>query len=80
MVQMTFGLGGAIMVESSLSFLGLGAPPGTPSWGQLLNQGREVLTLAPHVVIVPGMALVLTILGLNLMGDGLRDRLDPKVR
>ncbi len=80
LVQMTFGLGGAIMVESSLSFLGLGAPPGTPSWGQLLNQGREVLTTASHVVIVPGIALVLTILGLNLMGDGLRDRLDPKTR
>ncbi len=80
MVQMTFGLGGAILVESSLSFLGLGAPPGTPSWGQLLNQGREVLTFAPHAVIAPGIALVLTILGLNLMGDGLRDRLDPKVR
>jgi peptide/nickel transport system permease protein len=80
LVQMTFGLGGAIMVESSLSFLGLGAPPGTPSWGQLLNQGRDVLTTASHVVIVPGVALVLTILGLNLMGDGLRDRLDPKTR
>ena len=79
-VQMTFGLGGAIMVESSLSFLGLGAPPGTPSWGQLLNQGREVLTTASHVVIVPGLALAVTILGLNLMGDGLRDRLDPKTR
>jgi peptide/nickel transport system permease protein len=79
-VQMTFGLGGAIMVESSLSFLGLGAPAGTPSWGQLLNQGREVLTTASHVVIVPGVALALTILGLNLLGDGLRDRLDPKTR
>jgi peptide/nickel transport system permease protein len=79
LVQMTFGLGGAIMVESSLSFLGLGAPPGTPSWGQLLNQGREVLTTASHLVIVPGSVLVLTILGLNLLGDGLRDWLDPKV-
>jgi len=80
LVQMTFGLGGAIMVESSLSFLGLGAPPGTPSWGQLLNQGREVLIEANHLVLVPGVALVLTILGLNLLGDGLRDRLDPKTR
>lgn len=78
LVQMTFGLGGAIMVESSLSFLGLGAPPGTPSWGQLLNQGREVMTSASHLLWFPGMALVLTILGLNLLGDGLRDALDPK--
>lgn len=80
LVQMTFGLGGAIMVESSLSFLGLGAPPGTPSWGQLLNQGREVLIEAKHLVIVPGVALTVTILGLNLLGDGLRDLLDPKTR
>lgn len=79
-VQMTFGLGGAIMVESSLSFLGLGAPPGTPSWGQLLNQGREVFTSASHVVMVPGVALVTTVLGLNLLGDGLRDKIDPKYR
>jgi peptide/nickel transport system permease protein len=80
LVQMTFGLGAAIMVESSLSFLGLGAPPGTPSWGQLLNHGREVFLEASHLVIVPGSALVLTILGLNLLGDALRDRLDPKTR
>jgi len=78
LVQMTFGLGSAIMVEASLSFLGLGAPLGTPSWGQLLNQGREVLTTAPHLVLIPGAVLVASVLGLNLLGDGLRDWLDPK--
>jgi peptide/nickel transport system permease protein len=79
-VQMTFGLGAAIMTESSLGFLGLGAPVGTPSWGQMLNQGREVMTTAPHVVLVPGLALVLCVLGFNLLGDALRDRLDPRTR
>ena len=67
------------MTESSLSFLGVGAPIGTPSWGQMLNQGREVLTSATHVIAVPSIALLLTILGLNLFGDGLRDLLDPKM-
>lgn len=77
-VQMTFGLGSAILSESSLSFLGLGSPPGTPSWGQLLNEGRDSMTSAAHLVIVPGLALGLTILALNLLGDALRDRWDPK--
>lgn len=77
-VQMTYGVGSAILTESSMSFLGLGAPMGTPSWGQMLNQGREVLLSATHVVFVPGVALVLTILALNFLGDGLRDRFDPK--
>jgi peptide/nickel transport system permease protein len=80
LVQMTFGLGSAILTESSLSFLGLGAPAGTPTWGQLLNQSREVITTAVHVALVPGGLLVATILGLNLLGDGLRDLLDPKFR
>ncbi len=78
LVQMTFGLGSAIMTETSLSFLGLGAPPGTPSWGQMINQGRELLTSAPRLVFIPGCALVLAVLGLNLLGDGLRDWLDPR--
>jgi peptide/nickel transport system permease protein len=78
LVQMTFGLGAAIMTESSLSFLGLGAPPESASWGQMINQGRELLLTAPRLVLVPGTALVLAVLGLNLLGDGLRDRLDPR--
>jgi peptide/nickel transport system permease protein len=77
-VQMTYGVGAAVMTESSLSYLGLGAPPGTPSWGQMLNQGREVILSASHVILVPATALVLTILALNFLGDGLRDYLDPK--
>lgn len=80
LLQMTFGLGATILTESSLSFLGLGVPPGTPSWGQMLNSGREYMTGAPHLVLVPGVALVLTVLGLNLLGDSLRDTLDPKKR
>ena len=80
LVQLTFGLGGAILTESSLSFLGLGAPPGTPSWGQMLNYGREVMTTSPHAIVVPGMALVVTVLALNLLGDGLRDLLDPRLK
>jgi len=78
-VQMSFGLGGAIMTEGTLSFLGIGAPPDTPSWGQMINQGREVLMSNPRVVLVPGIALMLSVLGLNLLGDGLRDRLDPRL-
>lgn len=80
LVQLTFGLGGAILTESSLSFLGLGAPPGTPSWGQMLNYGREVMTTSPHAIIIPGVALVITVLALNLLGDGLRDLLDPRLK
>ena len=78
LVQMSFGLGSAIMTESTLSFLGLGAPPETVSWGQMINQGRELLLVAPRLVIVPGSALVLAVLGLNLFGDSLRDLLDPR--
>jgi peptide/nickel transport system permease protein len=80
MVQMTFGLRSAIMAESSLSFLGLGAPPGTPSWGLLLNQGREILTTSTHLVWAPGLALALSLLALSLLGDGLRDKWDPRAR
>lgn len=79
-VQMTYGLGSAILTESSLSFLGLGAPVGTPSWGGMLSQGREVLTSAFHLVAAPGLALVACVLGLNLLGDALRDYLDPKLK
>lgn len=79
LIQMTYGVGSAILTESSLTFLGLGVPVGTPSWGQMLNQGREVLLSATHVVLIPGLALVFTILSLNFLGDGFRDRFDPKI-
>jgi peptide/nickel transport system permease protein len=77
-VQASFAMAGTIIAESSLSFLGLGAPPTTPTWGALLNAGRKVLIEAPHVSIFPGLAIVLLVLGFNLFGDGLRDYLDPK--
>lgn len=77
-VQSTFGMAGTILAESGLSFLGLGAPPETPTWGALLSAGRSVLIEAPHVSIFPGIAILVLVLGFNLFGDGLRDLLDPK--
>jgi peptide/nickel transport system permease protein len=73
-VQMTFGLAGAVISEAGLSFLGLGAPPSTPSWGALLSSGRRYLISAPTLSIFPGLALVVLVLGFNLLGDGLRKR------
>ena len=78
-VQATFGVAAAILAEASLSFLGLGTQ-GIPSWGGMLNEGIDFLLFAPHVAIFPGLALMITILGLNFLGDGLRDRLDPRMR
>ncbi|HLT31465.1 MAG: ABC transporter permease [Pseudomonadota bacterium] len=77
-VQATFGIPGAMLAEASLSFLGLGVPPGTPSWGALVDQGTQYLLVAPHVAMAPGLAIALSVLGFNLLGDGLRDRLDPR--
>ena len=76
-VQVSFSMAGTIISESSLSFLGLGVPPTTPTWGSLLNAGKDVLIEAPHISIFPGMAIVVLVLGFNLFGDGLRDMLDP---
>ncbi len=77
-VQATFGIPAAILAEASLSFLGLGAPPGTPSWGALVDQGTQYLLVAPHVALFPGLAIALTVLGFNFLGDAARDALDPK--
>lgn len=77
-VQMTFGVAGVIIGESSLSFLGLGAPLGTPSWGGMLNEGRRALLTSPYLSIFPGIAIMLTIIGFNFLGDSLRDMLDPQ--
>lgn len=79
-VQGTLGVGGAILSATSLSFLGLGAQPPTPEWGAMLSEGKNFLRLAPHLTIVPGVAITLTVLSLNLIGDGLRDALDPRLR
>jgi len=78
LVQATFGLGGAVLAEASLSFLGLGAPPPMPSWGSMIDDGRAFLLVAPHLVVVPGVALATTVLALQLLGDGLRDLLDVR--
>ena len=70
-VQATFGIGGIIVAEASLSFLGLGAMPPTPSWGNMLESGRAFLLVAPHLTTAPGLAIGLSVLGFNLLGDGL---------
>lgn len=79
-VQSTLGLGSAILMESGLSFLGLGAQPPTPSWGGMVAEGREFLYAGPHLITVPGLFIMITILSFNLLGDGLRDALDPRLR
>ena len=73
-------LASAILAESSLSFLGLGVPPSIPSWGSMINAGRGYLQQAPWTVFGPGAALFLTVLGLNFVGDAVRDALDPRLR
>jgi peptide/nickel transport system permease protein len=77
-VQATLGMAGAIIGEASLSFLGLGVQPPTPSWGTMLSGGRAHLLDAPHLTVFPGLAIALLVLGLNFAGDGLRDLMDPK--
>ena len=79
-VQATLGMGGAILAEAALSFLGLGVQPPTPSWGTMLSYGRGHLLDAPHLTIFPGLAIAVLVLGFNFLGDGLRDRLDPMTR
>jgi peptide/nickel transport system permease protein len=70
---------GAILAEASLSFLGLGVQPPAPSWGSMLDRGRDYLDLAPWIAIAPGAAIFLTVLGFNFLGDALRDALDPRL-
>ncbi|MGQ9492782.1 MAG: ABC transporter permease [Anaerolineae bacterium] len=79
-VLMTVGVAGAILTASGLSFLGLGAQPPTPEWGAMLNAGRTYLRQAWWVAVFPGLAITITVLSINLLGDGLRDALDPKLR
>jgi len=78
LIQSTFGLAAAIVAEGSLSFLGLGVEPPTPSWGAMLNDGRQFLLVAPHLTTYPGLAIMLTVLALNLVGDALQNRLDRR--
>jgi len=77
-VQGTLGMASAIIAEASLSFLGLGVQPPTPSWGSMLDAGRAHLLDAPHLTLFPGLAIALVVIGFNLLGDGLRDRISPK--
>jgi len=79
-VQITLTLPSAILGEAALSFLGLGAPPPAPSWGRMLNEARGFMEISPEQAIFPGIAIFVTVLGFNLLGDGLRDLLDPKMR
>lgn len=78
-VQGTFICASAILIEAILSFLGIGVPPEVPTWGNIMAEGRQVFSLFPHNIIYPGICLAMTILAVNVLGDGLRDTLDPKM-
>ncbi|MDQ7034224.1 MAG: ABC transporter permease [Anaerolineae bacterium] len=78
-VQATLGIGTAILDAAALSFLGLGAQPPTPEWGQMLSEARNYVFTSPHMVFYPGIAIMITVLGFNLLGDGMRDALDPRL-
>ena len=80
LVSATLGIANAIITESALSFLGLGFPPDFPTWGRLLNDAVDYLQLHPERVMWPGLAISLTVLSINFLGDGLRDALDPRIR
>ncbi len=78
-VQGTLGIGTAVLDAAALSFLGLGAQPPTPEWGAMLSEARNSIFTAPHIVFYPGLAIMITVLGFNLLGDGMRDALDPRL-
>jgi peptide/nickel transport system permease protein len=78
-VQATYACASAMLIEASLSFLGAGVPPEIPSWGNIIAQGRTFFQIAPWSILIPGAFLALTVLAVNMLGDGLRDRLDPRL-
>jgi peptide/nickel transport system permease protein len=78
-VQGTFLCASAMLAEAALSFLGVGIPPEIPTWGNIIAEGRSVFRIHPHNIFYPGMFLALTVLAVNVLGDGLRDTLDPKM-
>jgi peptide/nickel transport system permease protein len=80
LVSATLGVAAAILTESALSFLGLGVQPPTPSWGNMLMEGKDVLEIAPWLSVFPGLCILVTVLGYNLLGESLRDILDPRVK
>jgi len=79
-VQASLGMAGAVLSEASLSFLGLGIPPPAPSWGTMIEEARQFFSTTPHVLFFPGLAIAMTVLAFNFIGDGLREYLDPKQR
>ncbi len=79
-VQLSFLFAYAVLSEATLSFLGVGAVPPTPTWGNIMAEGRDFMREAPWIITIPGVALMVTVMGLNLLGDGLRDVLDPRLR
>ena len=80
LITATLGVAGAILIESSLSFLGLGVQPPTPSWGNMLMEGKVAIEIAPWLSIFPGLAILITVLGYNLLGESLRDMFDPRLK
>jgi peptide/nickel transport system permease protein len=78
-VQSTYIAASAILTEAGLSFLGVGIPPEIPSWGNIIAQGRSFFLIAPWSILIPGVFLAVLVLGVNMLGDGLRDRLDPRL-
>jgi ABC-type dipeptide/oligopeptide/nickel transport system permease subunit len=79
-VQASLGIGTTILIAAALGFLGLGVQPPTPEWGAMLSRGRTYMSSAPHLVLFPGIAIALVVLGFNLIGDSLRDALDPRLK
>jgi len=80
LVSATLGVAGAILTESALSFLGIGVQPPTPSWGNMLIAGKQTLGSAWWLSVFPGLAILVTVLGYNLLGEGIRDALDPRIK
>ncbi len=78
-VQSTYVCASAMLIEAGLSFSGAGVPPEVPSWGNIIAQGRTFFQIAPWTILIPGTFLAVTVLAVNLLGDGLRDRLDPRL-
>jgi peptide/nickel transport system permease protein len=78
-VQATFVAASAVLIEAALSFLGVGIPATTPSWGNMMAEGRNFVAVAFHIILYPGVLLAVTVLAINLLGDGLRDALDPRI-
>ena len=79
-VSVTMGIGNTILQAASLSYIGLGVQPPTPEWGAMLSEGKSMITKYPHLCIFPGLAIMLVVLCLNMLGDGLRDAMDPKLK